>query len=136
MGLILLFSSTSIFSYYSLLNEPTEKILPTPYTKKLDIAPHFIRYFWDSPPCGGERIMEIGWYVWFLIKNRGKIKIIIIKPCVNPSINPVSKNIECTYHPSTLTTSGFFLNRRRRQRAAFFLTSGLQLLDIWSKENS
>lgn len=35
------------------------------------------------------------------------------------------------YHPSTLITSGFFLYRRRRHKAAFFLTSGLQLLENW-----
>lgn len=38
-----------------------------------------------------------------------------------------------TYQPSTLTTSGFFLKRRSKHKAAFFLTSGLQLLESWSK---
>jgi hypothetical protein len=33
------------------------------------------------------------------------------------------------YHPSTLTTSGFFLYSRSKHNAAFFLTRGLQLLD-------
>lgn len=39
-----------------------------------------------------------------------------------------------TDHPSMLTTSGFFLYKRRRHRAAFFLTRGLQLLDIWKRK--
>lgn len=34
------------------------------------------------------------------------------------------------YQPSAFTTSGFFLKRRRRHNAAFFLTSGRQLLEI------
>lgn len=42
-----------------------------------------------------------------------------------------NKRVFNTHQPSALTTSGFFLNNRSRQSAAFFLTRGLQLPEIY-----
>lgn len=43
--------------------------------------------------------------------------------------------MQTVYQPSMFTTSGFFLYMRKRHNAAFFLTSGRQLLEICSNIN-